>query len=116
MKNRKKRKLDIKNILIEYRIPHIMVVASILAAYFVFVKSDLLTFISFVLLIIPFTYFKFDGRLPVAYGLLMLVLSAIILAFYNNIKSANQLAIYAYWLIVVGVICLIIEQIREARK
>ena len=116
MKNRKRRKPNIRNTLIEYRIPHIMVVASILATYFMFAKSDLLTFISFILLIIPFTYFKFDGRLPIAYGLLMLVLSAIIFTFYNNTKSANQLAIYAYWLIIVGVICLIIEYIRGSRK
>jgi hypothetical protein len=74
------------------------------------------TFLSFIILIPIFIYFKWDGRIPVGYALLMLILSAIILAFYKNEALANQVAIYAYWLLVVGVICLTIEYLREQRK
>ncbi len=110
-KKRKKLKLKIKNLL-----PFFLVLISIILSHFIFHGEDLKTFLSFILLIPIFSFFKFDGRIPVGYALLMLILAAIVLAFYNNENLANQLAIYAYWLLVVGVVCLTIEFIREKGK
>ena len=98
------------------QIPYVSVFISILLSHFIFKSQDLQTFLSFMVLIPIFAFFKFDGRIPVGYALLMLFLSAIVLAFYKNEVLANQLSIYAYWLLVVGVVCLTIEYIREQRK
>jgi 4-amino-4-deoxy-L-arabinose transferase-like glycosyltransferase len=110
-KRKNKEIIDLKS-----QIPYILVLISIVLSHFIFKGEDLKTFLSFIVLIPIFAYFKFDGRIPIGYALLMLVLSAIVLAFYKNENLANQLSIYAYWLLVVGVICLTIEYIREQRS
>jgi len=91
-------------------------VISLVLAHRVFNGQDLPTFLSFILLIPIFVYFKFDGRIPVGYALLMLIFAAITLAFTTNEFLANQLAIYAYWLLVVGVVCLTIEYVKGETK
>ena len=112
MQKRKNKEMrDLKS-----QIPYILVLISIVLSHFVFEGEDLKTFFSFIVLIPIFAIFKFDGRIPVGYALLMLILAAIVLAFYKNENLANQLSIYAYWLLVVGVICLTIEYIREQRS
>ncbi len=108
-------KKKIKQSLIS-QIPYLLVLVSIFLSHFIFKAQDLPTFLSFIVLIPIFTFFKFDGRIPIGYALLMLALSATVLAFYKNEILANQLSIYAYWLLVVGVVCLTIEYIREQRK
>lgn len=95
------------------QIPYILVAISIFLAHFVFKGQDLPTFLSFIALVPIFALFKFDGRIPVGYAILMLILAAIALGIYNNENLANQLSIYAYWMLVVGVLCLLIEYIRE---
>jgi TM2 domain-containing membrane protein YozV len=45
----------------------------------------------------------------------MLIITAFVLGLYKNEIVANLLAIYAYWLLVVGVICLMIEYVREKK-
>ena len=97
-------------------VPNVLVVASILISHFVFHCEDLSTFIAFMILIPIFAVLKFDGRIPVAYAIFMLILAAAVLGFYNDENLANIFAIYAYWLLVVGVICLMIEYVREQRK
>ena len=98
------------------QIPYILVAVSILTAHLFFRTNDLLVFTSFILLIPFFVILKFDGRIPVAYAILLLILTAFILAFQKNEDLANQVAIYAYWLLVVGVTCLTIEYLREEVK
>jgi len=97
----------------ESQIPYILVLIFILVSHLIFKGEVLKTFLLFIFLIPTFTIFKFDGRIPVVYALLLLILTAIVLAVYGNEYLANQLSIYAYWLLVVGVICLTIEDIRE---
>ena len=96
--------------------PFILVVIVILISHFMFYNDDLLTLVSYIFLILIFAFFHFDARIPIGYALLMLGLTAIALGFINNENFANQLAIYAYWLLVVGVTCLLIEYLREQRK
>ena len=65
-----------------------------------------------ILAIIPvFLYFKFDGRIPIGYTAPFLTFSIIALIFYKNESYANYLANYAYWLIVAGTVCLLIEYV-----
>ena len=117
----KKRKIQtthgiIRTLLSRANMPYLLVTASILISHFLLRENDLLTFLCFAVLIPIFVYLGFDGRIPVGYALLMLVVSAITLALYRNEALANQFAIYAYWLLVVGVVCLTIEQAREEHK
>ena len=98
------------------QVPSISVVIVILVSHFMFYNDDLLTLVSFIVLILIFAFFQFDARILIGYALLMLGLTAIALGFINNENFANQLAIYAYWLLVVGVTCLLIEYLREQRK
>jgi len=93
--------------------PYFLVLLSILISHFIFKGNDTATFFSFILLAPVYILLKWDGRVPIGYALLMLIVAAVVLAFLRNEALANQLAIYAYWLLVVGVICLIIEYIKE---
>ena len=97
-------------------IPNLLVICSILVSHFIFHCEDLSTFIAFIVLVPIFAIFKFDGRIPVAYAILMLVFAAVVLGIYNDETLANIFAIYAYWLLVDGVVCLFIEYVREERK
>lgn len=97
------------------QLSYILVVIVILVSHFVFQTEDFATFLSFLILIPIFVFFQFDGRIPIGYALLMLALSALTLAFNKNESIANQFAIYAYWLLVVGTTCLLIEYLREQR-
>ncbi len=95
--------------------PHIVVASSILISHVVFHGEDFPTFISFIVLIPIFVIFKFDGRIPIVYALLVLTIAVIALTFYNE-TLANLLAIYAYWLLIVGIICLLVEFIKEKNE
>ena len=97
------------------QLPYILVLISILISNFIFQTEDLPTLLSFLILIPIFVFFRYDGRIPIGYALLMLALSALTLAFNKNESIANQFAIYAYWLLVVGTTCLLIEYLREQR-
>lgn len=95
------------------QLPYISVVVVIMVSHFTFYNDDMLMLSLFLVLIPIFVFFRFDARIPIGYALLMLGLTAIALGFINNENFANQLAIYAYWLLVVGVACLLIEYLRE---
>jgi hypothetical protein len=105
---------EIKALLI-FQLPYILVIIAILISLFIFPDGNIATLLSFIVIIPFFVFFKFDSRIPIGYALIMLVLAAITLELIKNESFANQLAIYAYWLILVGTICLIIRYIRESR-
>lgn len=94
----------------------IAIAIAIAAAFFIFSNSDILTVLSFAALVPVFVFFRLDGRVPVGFAALMLLLAGAALGFLNNLNVANQLAVYAYLLLVVGVVCLVIEQIRNRKK
>ena len=101
---------------LKFVIANLLIIMIILVSHFVFHAEDLQTFTAFISLIPIFAIFKFDGRIPVAYAILMLVFAAVVLGVYNDESLANIFAIYAYWLLVDGVVCLFIEYVREERK
>jgi len=93
-------------------LPYLIVTTAIMTAYYQ--NDDLPVFLSYIVLIPIFAILRFDGRIPIGYAILLLIIAAIILALGNE-ELANQIAIYVYWLLVVGVVCLTIEYIREER-
>jgi hypothetical protein len=58
---------------------------------------------------------KFDSRIPIAFALLLLFLTAITLV-QGQEKAANQIAIYAYYFLVIGVVQQLIEYIRNPQE
>jgi len=115
IENKQQNKSEKINEIVLSQLSYILVVIVILVSHFVFQTEDFAIFLSFLILIPIFVFFQFDGRIPIGYALLMLALSALTLAFNKNESIANQFAIYAYWLLVVGITCLLIEYLREQR-
>ena len=113
--NEQQKNIEKTNGIVISQLSYILVVVVILVSHFVFQTEDFAIFLSFLILIPIFVFFQFDGRIPIGYALLMLALSALTLVFNKNESIANQFAIYAYWLLVVGTTCLLIEYLREQR-
>ena len=96
------------------RIPFILIAASIFISYFFFQKSEIITFMIFIILVPIFVVFKFDGRISLGYTVLLLIFVGI-LVFMKEQDIVDQLAIYSYWLLVVGISCLLIALFREKK-
>jgi uncharacterized membrane protein len=58
---------------------------------------------------------KLDSRIPIALALGLLFMTAITLV-QGAESSANQLAVFAYYLLVVGVVLQLIEYIRNPEQ
>lgn len=97
-------------------VPYFITTLLTLIAYFFFYSSDILTFLSFIVLVPIFLYFKYDSRIPIGFAILMLLLAGIVLSITQNLNFANLFAIYAYWLLVVGIVCLTINYVRERKR
>jgi hypothetical protein len=92
-----------------------LIAASIFISYFLVRKNELITFFIFVILIPIFAIFRYDARIPLGYAILLLILTAI-LEFIKQQGLADQLAIFAYWLLVVGTACSLIELFRKKNQ
>jgi uncharacterized membrane protein len=68
------------------------------------------------LLYIPLSLkLKLDERYPIAVAIFLLILSAITLA-QGFEERANRIAIYAYYFLVIGIILLFIDFLRNKEK
>jgi hypothetical protein len=93
-------------------IPFILIAAFLFIVYFFAHNSEFITFMLFMILIPVFAIFKYDGRIPVGYAIGLLIIVAM-LTFIKEQNVADQLAIFSYWLLVVGTSCLLIELFRK---
>ena len=78
-------------------------------------KSELTQLAAFVILLLIIIYRKHDSRIPIAFALILLMLSAFQLAFQTE-AAANATAILAYYLLCVGVIAQFIEYIKNPKN
>lgn len=97
---------------IKRKIPFVLVAISIIISYFLVQKNDLVTAIIFLALIPIFAVFRFDGRIPLGYAVSLLIIMAI-LTFSKVGSLADIFAIYVYWLLLVGTLCLLIEMFKK---
>jgi hypothetical protein len=95
-------------------IPFLFLVIVLLSSYFVFPQDQLRIFLSFMTLIPVFLIFKIDIG-PVEYSIVLLVFSAVELAFINE-SVANKFVLYAYWLLVVGVALYFIKYLMRTDR
>jgi hypothetical protein len=93
-------------------IPFILITTLLFIVYFFAWNSEFITFAVFMILIPIFAIFKYDGRIPIAYAIALLIFTAL-LTFIKKQNVADQLAIFSYWLLVVGTSCLLIELFRK---
>lgn len=101
----------IRNLLISC----ILIIPSLLVSHFVFANNDLSIFLSFLILVPIFTLFHYKGEIMILFSLILLLLSIIILSIDKNEIGANQLLVYVYWLLVMGVICQLIEYLKDSK-
>ena len=85
--------------------------APIVISYF-FSLNELRTFLIFAILIPVFTFNKYDGRILIGYAILLLMFASILI-FTKEESYTEQLAIFSFWLLVVGICCLLIESFRK---
>lgn len=75
-------------------------------------KSELMQLAVFFALLLVIIYRKHDSRIPIAFALTLLVLSAFQLAFATE-AAANQTAILAYYLLCTGVLAQLTEYTKS---
>ena len=107
MKPLEKAKKELKSIL---DLPIFYTAIAVLIAHST--TNELTQLSAFVILLIIIIYRKHDSRIPIAFALILLMLSAFQLAFMTE-AAANNTAILAYYLLCVGVIAQFIEYIKN---
>lgn len=94
------------------KIPFILIAASILISYFLVRRNEAITSFIFVIIIPIFAIFRYDGRISIGCAILLLIFIAIS-EFIKEQGLTDQLTIFAYWLLVVGTSCVLIELFRK---
>lgn len=98
-------------------LPYLLVTVILVITYFLLQFSDILTFVAFIVLVPIFLYYRFNGKIPVVFALIMFIIAGVVLSIPpNDLTAANVFAIYAFWLLVVGIICLTVQYIREGKS
>jgi hypothetical protein len=93
--------------------PFAIPLVAVLLAYTV-LQGDLEILLIFALLIVVFSIYKFDPRIPIGYAILLFVIQGVLTA-HNEDFSVKMLAVLSYWLLVVGIVCMIIDLFRKKR-
>jgi hypothetical protein len=70
----------------------------------------MLIFLTFMCLIPVFVILKFDGRIPIGAAILLLVVAA------GKQNFGDPLALFSYWLLLVGIACLLNDLLRDQIK
>jgi hypothetical protein len=88
-----------------------LTVACTIIAFIVYfsIPSDTIIFLIFVSLVPIFALCRFEGRIPIGTAVLLLILAAGLPGF------ELPLALFSYWLLLVGITCLLIDLIRNKK-
>jgi cell division protein FtsW (lipid II flippase) len=92
-------------------LPFILTALPILISY-LFPTDEFRSVLLFLVLIPIFAFYRFDGRIPIGYAIVLFVLAAVFVR-VNERDLANQILMFDYWLLVVGCCCLSIELLRK---
>jgi len=95
---------------IERAIPFILILACVGASGFI--DSEVLVLAVFIATLGVYAWRKYDSRMLVGTAIVLLVVCAALLASGNELY-ANDVAIWAYYFLFVGVLGLFIEYLRE---
>ena len=95
-------------------IPFIITFAVVIMDY-ILPGGDLKTFLIFVALILAFSIYRFDSRVPIIFAIVMLLIAAMLI-YQQKDDSANRLAVQSYLLLVAGIICALVELYRKIKR
>jgi hypothetical protein len=96
----------------KYRvIPFTITFAVILLVYF-FPHDELKTLMVFIVLLLAFSVCKFDARILIGSAILLLIIQGVLTS-QNEDVSVELLAVISYWLLGVGIICIIVDLFRK---
>jgi DMSO/TMAO reductase YedYZ heme-binding membrane subunit len=98
---------------IEGMIPFVLIVICVVAARFI--DSEILVLAVFIVTLGIYAWRKYDSRMLVGTAIFLLVVCAALLASGSD-GQANDVAIWAYYFLVVGVLGLFIEYLREGHE
>jgi hypothetical protein len=93
-------------------LPLVLTGSCIIIAFvaYTFSHSDMIVFLIFLCLIPIYAVWKFDGGIPIGYALLLLAIAA------GKQSLGYPLASFSYWLLLVGVCCLLIDFVRNKKQ
>ena len=97
---------------LEYYVRFVLIAACVAAGRFL--ESDLLVFAVFLVTLVVYVVRGYDCRLLVASFMVLLVFAAVLLVLGNGFY-ANRVAVWAYYFLVIGVVGLVVEYVREGR-
>ena len=97
---------------VEYYVRFVLIGVCVAAARFL--ESDLVVFAVFLVTLVVYVVRGYDCRLLVASFIVLLVFAAVFLALGNEFY-ANKVAVWAYYFLVIGVVGLVVEYVREGR-
>jgi hypothetical protein len=83
-------------------LPHVLVLISIILFRLFFYNQTVGIFLVYIGLIAAFVYFKIDGKVPIGYAIVLLIIEVILVFYKGGGDASNQLLIY--FLLVVGII------------
>ena len=92
----------------------IILTGAIIILYNFIPRDELRSLILLGMLIPIFAVYKFSPRVPIGFGILLLIIAAGFTSVKNDTLAAHM-AISSYLLLIVGVTCLLIEFIRKER-
>jgi hypothetical protein len=95
-------------------IPFIITLAALILAY-IMLHDDFITLLIFTVLLLAFSIFKFDSRIPIIYAIILLVIAAILTSQKAD-DAVKILALLSYWLLVVGIIGVLIDFYRKTKS
>src|SRR6188508_1990680 len=82
----------------------IIITLAVFVLVFVLPQEDLQTLLTFSALIVVFSIYKFDSRIPIGFAIIILV----ICAFLTSQKAddlVKRLAELSYWFLIAGIAC-----------
>jgi len=98
---------------LEYYVRFVLIAVCVAAARFF--ESDVVVFSVFLATLVVYVVRGYDCRLLVGSFMVLLVFAAVFLALGNEFY-ANRVAVWAYYFLVVGVVGLFVEYVRESRR
>lgn len=98
---------------IEEIIPFILIIVCVAAAKFI--ASEIFVFAVFIATLGIYAWRRYDSRMLVGTAIFLLVVCAVLLASGSE-HYANDVAIWAYYFLVVGVFGLFIEYLRKRHE
>jgi hypothetical protein len=93
-----------------------IIITVLIVLFLIFEVEDSISYLIFFTLIPVFIYYDYDGRIFIYFSILMFFIASLTIIFYKNESYANYLAVYVFWMLLVGTLCLLIDYLISQLK